>query len=102
MKSKIIAFLGKPQVITAHYLIWEQFPDLLEEYNASGFCTGTYGGILEDMEHLEVSLDYIFDPIEQVVTKDTYSGSTFSYSLYLFLFFGAIVAVAFEIFYFLK
>mmetsp|Transcript_32251 Transcript_32251/g.23805 ORF Transcript_32251/g.23805 Transcript_32251/m.23805 type:complete len:101 (+) Transcript_32251:563-865(+) len=43
MKSKLMIWWGGPDLVSSHYLLWDRHPELLQEYNDSGYCTGTYG-----------------------------------------------------------
>jgi hypothetical protein len=45
LKTKLAARYGEPDIVTAHWKIWDAFPKVLDSYNAAGYCTGTYGNV---------------------------------------------------------
>ncbi len=75
LKTKISAYYGKPDIVTAHKSIWAAFPEILGSYNANGWCTGIYGDTLGNLTSLPVTYSTVFDA--DYVTTDyvTYDGS---------------------------
>lgn len=102
LKTKLAAALGKPDMITAHYLIWDAWPDLLDSYNEAGFCTGIYGHTLAKLDDYPVTGDHVFDTNIQFVDLITYDKvKAESYAnLFILLFLFSIAGVVGEVLYF--
>lgn len=50
LRSKVVVAFQMPDVISTHQVMWEDYPELLDEYNLSGYCTAVYGNTTDNLD----------------------------------------------------
>jgi glycerophosphoryl diester phosphodiesterase len=86
MKTRGAAWIGKPDIINAHYTIWDTYPELLTEYNNEGWCTAVYGSYATDLAKYNVNTYTVVDVSAASLETVTYSSEKSTYNWLIALF----------------
>ena len=55
MQLELSPYLARPDILGAHYTVWQAHPDLARRYASQGFCLAAYGGGRTELGALEVA-----------------------------------------------
>ena len=55
VQLELSPYLARPDILGAHYTVWQAHPDLARRYASQGFCLAAYGGGRTELGALEVA-----------------------------------------------
>jgi glycerophosphoryl diester phosphodiesterase len=94
MKTKMPIYYAKPDIVDAHYLLWQTHPEILEDMNKNGFCTSVTGSFNETFTDIPVNSYKVIDLVNSTISDPiTYEPYYVTYKLYIALFVNAIFSL---------
>jgi glycerophosphoryl diester phosphodiesterase len=94
MKTKMPIYYASPDIIDAHYALWQAHPEILDDLNANGYCTSVMGNTNETYVDLQVNSFKVYDLVNSTISEPvTYVPDYLYYKLYIALFVIAIFSL---------
>jgi hypothetical protein len=87
LKTKFPIYYSNPDIVDAHYVLWQAHPEILKDLDGNGFCTSVSGGLNETLSDVDVNSYRVVDITKSTVPYvSVYIPDELAYKLYIALF----------------